>query len=351
MTGVAWLIAAAAVGLAAGIGGARWMLARARRGRVRIDFPDPRRLHRVPTPRGGGIGIIVAGLLAVPLALPVAERAEPGMLVVLVLAWGLPLGALGVVDDHRELAPRFKLAVQLVAATVAAALGLRVPELALPPLGTIALGPLALPFSVLWLVWMANVFNFMDGMDALAAECGALFAAGLAALAVSGGAPALGALALAVGGALLGFLRYNAPPARIFMGDGGSLFTGAVLGGLGLALARTDVAGVPPVVTALLLGSFVFDATFTVVRRALRGQALRPHRTHFYQRLALAGWPHHRVRALYVGLSAGGVAAAFGFWHASAAVQAAILLAAAVALGAVVVVTRRCEREARRFGG
>ncbi len=350
MSPVTWLVLSGAVGLTAGLGGAAGMLVRARRGALPFDLPDTRRLHAAPTPRGGGIGIVVAGVAALPIAVALGGPVERRLLTVLVLVWALPNGLIGLIDDHRALSPRMKLAIQLVAASAAVALGLRMSNVAVPPLGTLALGPLAMPLCVLWLVWMANVFNFMDGIDALAAECGAVFFTCMAGFALLGGAAAVGAPAVAAAAALLGFLRYNLPPARIFMGDGGSLFAGALLGGLAIALARDDVAGVPLVASGLVLGSFGFDATFTVVRRALRGLALRPHRTHFYQRLALAGWPHHRVRVLYVALTAAGGAGALAILRGSPVMQATALVVVPASLLVIVGVTRRAERRVARAG-
>jgi UDP-GlcNAc:undecaprenyl-phosphate/decaprenyl-phosphate GlcNAc-1-phosphate transferase len=340
---VAAFAAAAGLGALVGAGGGAFMLARGRP----IDYPDGRRLHTHPTPRGGGVGIALAGMVVLPIAAGLGGATESRMLLLVVLAWALPNALMGMIDDHRPLPTSAKLMVQIAAATITVSMGLEADVVALPPFGSIDLGRLAMPFSVLWLVWMANVFNFMDGMDALAAQCGAVFFGGLAMLAILAGSDGHATLALGTAGALLGFLRYNRPPARIFMGDVGSLFAGAVMGGLPLAFSHSDAGGVPLLASALMLSSFVFDATFTVVRRTLRGLALRPHRTHFYQRLAIAGWPHRRVRALYVGLTLLGVAAGLVIDRGPPAVQVIIVAGVAVAFASTVAMTRRAERLAR----
>lgn len=324
---------AALLGIAAGLGGAAAMLAWARRGGLPIDVPDARRLHQTPTPRGGGIGIPLAGLAAIPLAAGVQK------VWVIALVWALANGLMGGLDDYWPMRSRVKFAIQTGAAAAAVALGLRLDVLAVPPFPPIELGWVAYPFTVLWLVWMANVFNFMDGMDALAAGTGIVHCAGFAVLAATAGAPGLAALAAAQGGALAGFLRYNAPPARIFMGDAGSLYCGAVLGGLAVALAP----GVPFAAAILLLGTFVWDATYTIVRRLLRGDPMLPHRTHLFQRLALAGWSHARVRAVYFGLALAFAAGGLALPGVPAPAQAAILAAAAALAVGLLVVTRRQE--------
>jgi UDP-N-acetylmuramyl pentapeptide phosphotransferase/UDP-N-acetylglucosamine-1-phosphate transferase len=337
MAELLWLAAAAALGLACGLGGAAVMLARGP-----LDVPDGRRLHAAPTPRGGGVGLPLAGLLVFPLAL-LAAGGERRLVAVVLLVWAIPNGVLGWLDDHRPMRSRVKLAVQTALAVAAVLLGLRLEVVVVPPLPPLELGAAAIPVSVLWLVWLGNLYNFMDGLDALAAGSGALFLVGLAGWALGAGQLGLAAVAVAAAAALLGFLRYNHPPARVFMGDGGSLFVGALLGALAIALARDDGAAVPIGAAALLMGPFVWDATYTVVRRALRREPMRPHTTHLYQRLLRAGWSPARVRRLYFGLAALGFAGAGVLPAAPAAVAAAIVAAALAAAVGLVALVRRVE--------
>ncbi len=316
------LALAALAGLGCGLGGAALML---RRGPV--DLPDARRLHQAPTPRGGGIGLPFAGLAALVLALA-AGTADRNLAIAGVLFWALPNGVLGFLDDHRPLRSRVKLAWQVAFAVAAVLHGLRLDVLVLPPLEPIVMpAAVAIPLSVLWLVWMANLYNFMDGLDALAGASGVIYLAVFTFWA-TGDLPAHALLAAAVGAALLGFLRYNRPPARIFMGDAGSLFVGGVLGALSIAVARPDASAVPIAAPVLLMGAFVWDATYTIVRRLLRGDPMLPHRTHLYQRLAVAGWSHARVRGLYLVLGVLFAAAALALPAAPALVLAGALAAA-----------------------
>lgn len=342
------LVLSCVAGIGAGLVGAAAMLRRARRGALPVDLPDDRRLHATPTPRGGGVGIPAAGLVGLIAgwwcASTIAGSREH--LATLVLVWALPNGAMGLLDDYRPMRTPPKLAFQVLVATIAVVCGLRVDVIDVPPFGAIDLGAAGAVFSVLWLVWLANVFNFMDGMDALAAGCGALFCGVLTALALLAGAPDVACVALALGGALIGFLRYNVPPAKIFMGDGGSLFAGAILGGVALAVASPRVVAEPLPITApaLALMPFVFDATYTVVRRLLRGDPMKPHRTHLYQRLAVAGWTHGRVRAVYLAgtVVCGGAAVAVTRGAAEQAVALGVVLVCAAAL---VGATHAAERQ------
>ena len=340
------LSSSATCGLVCGLVGAAVMLRRARRGTVPVDLPSDRRLHTVPTPRGGGVGIPVAGLVAALLALlwpGVDTWRSPGVGVAVV--WALPNGVLGWVDDRWPMRSRTKFAIQ-GAAALATTWWLRVDQLALPLLGTLSLGVLAIPFTILWLVWMANAFNFMDGIDGLAAGSGAIFCGGFLALAAVAGSCAPAPLAAGLGAALLGFLRYNWPPARIFMGDSGSLYAGAALGGLAVAGSQ-PACGAPFAATVLLLGPFVWDATYTIAWRALGGHAMRPHRTHLYQRLVLAGCSRGKVRWGYYLLGAASVLGAVSYPGLSPAGQAGVVLAALGAGIGLVLLTRRQERAAR----
>lgn len=312
------------------------MLARARRGGLPVDQPDDRRLHRTPTPRGGGIGIPLAGLAGIPVA--IALGAPDARATILAIAgWALPNGLLGLLDDYRPMRSRVKFAFQLAVAIAVAAQGLRLETLAIPPFPPLALGWASIPFTALWLVWMANAFNFMDGMDALAAGSGLVFLVGFAIFAGAGG---LGVAAVALAGGLAGFLVYNAPPAKIFMGDAGSLFAGGVLGALPVALAPA----VPFCASVLLLGPFVWDATYTIVRRLLRGDPMLPHRTHLFQRLALAGWSHGRVRAVYFALALAAAGGALAYPALGGAAQTALLGGALAAGFGLVMLVRRLER-------
>jgi len=244
-----------------------------------LDIPNARSSHSVPTPRGGGLAIVLSFLVALPLAALGGWVAWP-------LAWAL-LGAgagialLGFLDDHGHIAARWRLLGHFAgAAWVLWWLG-GLPAVAVLG-GTLDLGWLGHVLAAVYLVWVLNLYNFMDGIDGIAsveALCVCLGGAGLYLLLDQPGlAVPPGVLACAVAG----FLYWNFPPARIFMGDAGSGFLGIVLGALSL-----QAAWVAPQLLwswIILLGVFIVDATWTLLRRLLRGDKVyEAHRSHAYQ--------------------------------------------------------------------
>ncbi len=292
-----------------------------------MDQPNPRSSHAAPTPRGGGIAL-VAVLLAAWLALwlsGVTAIDAPGLWLALAAAAGL--GLISWLDDVRGgLSPLIRLAGQ--AAAVAAGL------FALPGEGLIFQGalPLALDWALTGLVWLwfINLFNFMDGIDGIAgSEAAALgvgvFLAGLLAAAGQGLAP----FGLALAAAAAGFLIWNWQPAKVFLGDVGSVPLGYLLGWLLVGLAAQGLWQ-----AALILPAYyVADATTTLVRRLLRGERVwRAHREHCYQLAVRAGRSHAQVVATIslancglIGLALATLANAWAGWAALAA--AAVLVA------------------------
>jgi UDP-N-acetylmuramyl pentapeptide phosphotransferase/UDP-N-acetylglucosamine-1-phosphate transferase len=269
------------------VGGVRLLLLR----HSVFDRPNHRSSHSVPTPRGGGIGVLAIVLpawVAIGLAIP-ASLAGPS-----VTAWGIPAGAafLAVVswiDDLRGLGPAIRLVAQLVAT---AALILFLP-------GPVFQGLLpayadAAAALLLW-VWFVNLYNFMDGIDGIAATETLTIGAGLSLVGlvtVPLVADHLQAGVLAA--AAFGFLAWNRPPAKIFLGDVGSVPLGYLLGWLLLGLAGTGQWQ-----AALILPLYYLaDATLTLGRRAARGEKIwRAHREHYYQRAVRAGRSHGAVSA------------------------------------------------------
>lgn len=289
---------------------------------TRIDLPDARRLHTAPTPRGGGLGMPIAITAAAAAYLTLFDRARADLWVC-VLGLSLPNGVLGVIDDYWPIRSRVKFGIQFAVAGLFVALGPRVEELVFPPFGTLELGVASYPFTVFWLVWASNVYNFMDGMDGLAAGSGVVFFATLAGLGFwLGGDVTAGWIAVFGGGACVGFLVVNYPPARIFMGDGGALFVGALLGGLAVVISARGTGGthataIPFASAVLAMGSFMWDATYTLGMRIVRREKWNlPHKRHLYQRFVTMGWSHGRVRTLFGMLaligSAGALGMAFG---------------------------------------
>ena len=256
-----------------------------------LDVPNERSSHKVPTPRGGGAAITLTAMtgFAVLAALHRLDFA-----VFAALAGGLAVAAVGFLDDRHALPAAVRLSAHAAAALWALAwLGglpaLRVGE------HLISLGALGTLIGVLGIVWVLNLFNFMDGIDGLAATEATFVAWAGALLAAAGSASGgVAAAALTFGASSLGFLRWNWPPARIFMGDVGSGYLGYVIAVLALVATREN----PVALWAWLIlgGVFFVDATMTLLRRLLRGErAHEAHRSHAYQWLARRWGSHGKV--------------------------------------------------------
>jgi len=246
-----------------------------------LDVPNARSSHSLPTPRGGGVAIVVAFLAGLCLAF-FAGLGIAAELFYALLGAGLGIALLGFLDDHGHIAARWRLLGHFLAAAWALYwLG------GLPPLavfgGLLQLSWIGHVLAAFYLVWLLNLYNFMDGIDGIAsveAICVCVGGAILYALLETSLLTDLPLLMLAA--AVLGFLLWNFPPARIFMGDAGSGFLGIVLGLLSL-----QAAWISPVLLwgwLILLGVFIVDATLTLLRRLLRGEKVyEAHRSHAYQ--------------------------------------------------------------------
>jgi len=316
--------AVAAAALAVSAAATRAVIPLLRRKAV-LDVPNERSSHRMPTPRGGGWGLL-AGLLPALAALWALDGAA-GAAAPAALAGALLLAVVSWLDDRRGLGQATRLAAQAAAAALLL--------WSLPPDALVLQGVLP-PWldrlgTGIALVWFANLFNFMDGIDGIAGAEAAALGIGIALVATAAavGGPLAG-WGLALAAAAAGFLAWNWHPAKVFMGDVGSVPVGYLAGWLLVELA---VAGV--LAAALLLPMyFVADATYTLLRRALRGERVwRPHREHAYQRAYQRGLRHDavvlRVTALNAALAALALAAAVAPPAAAAAAVAAGLAATA----------------------
>jgi UDP-N-acetylmuramyl pentapeptide phosphotransferase/UDP-N-acetylglucosamine-1-phosphate transferase len=284
-------------------------------GRVALDRPNERSLHEQPVPRTGGIAVLAGA--AVSLAFGVASLWLP-----ILLAAGLAV--LSFVDDVRGLQTGMRLAAHLAAA------GLVVWYLLYP------MHPLEMALLALAVTWITNLYNFMDGSDGLAGGM-ALFGFGAYALAAGlAGHASLAALDIALAAAAGAFLLLNFPPARIFLGDVGSVPLGFLAAGLGLAGWRDDVW--PLWFPLLVFGPFVGDATLTLLRRLVRRERVwRAHREHYYQRLVRMGAGHRGAALTGYGLMLICAAAALSARAAAPGMQVAAVGAAVLVLVVVAV--------------
>lgn len=257
-----------------------------------VEIPNERSSHVRPTPRGGGAGVVLAGALAGGALL--GAGAGGGFWFVLAVA--LAFAALGLWDDLRGLPVGLRLVAQF--AGIAMLLAASPAPVTLPAFAILLVGG----------VWWVNLFNFMDGIDGLAATQALTMLLGAAGLAAWLHPDVVGnpewVWMLAVAGAVAGFLALNWPPARIFMGDVGSLFLGFVLFGCAWVSVGQGWMSWP---AWLILGAaFIADATVTLLRRVQRGDRwMQPHRLHGYQRLARRWRSHRAVTLLFAGINLG----------------------------------------------
>jgi len=257
-----------------------------------LAVPNDRSSHTVPTPTLGGVAI------ALPVLAWSAYRVGQDPLCWSVVFGGGILATLGFVDDLRDLSARSRLPIQCVAVAVALA---TVP-LAVPlALGPIAIEPkwLVAALDFLIALWMVNLYNFMDGIDGIAASQCVLFCAGV--LLVGHPAAFMHEFLWVLLGASAGFLWFNRAPARIFMGDVGSGLLGLLVGVIALTLdARRQM---PLIASLILLAGFWFDATYTLCVRIATGQKFASaHRSHLYQRAARR-FGHGRTTSMFVGFA------------------------------------------------
>ncbi len=277
---------------AAGVasGAASWLIVRGVRLHASrlglVDQPNDRSSHRSPTPRGGGIGIVIGvavGLFTASiLAGPLSARAW------LLFGAGVLVAAVGLVDDFRRVPPAIRLLVQIAAAVAVVAATGPIRNLPLPEPLDVTIGSEAVCWliSILWIAAVTNFFNFMDGIDGLA---GGQAAASFGGVLIAAWSADAFALAICAGAASLGFLFHNWSPARVFMGDVGSGFLGFVIASLPF-LAPVELRGHAVLAVAVGITLFLLDPLETLVRRAWAGKSLiQAHREHTYQQFLAPG--------------------------------------------------------------
>ena len=261
-----------------------------------IDIPNARSSHSVPTPRGGGVAIVVSFVCALPFlaGLNLMSSAE----VYALFGSGLLVAIIGFADDHGHIAARWRLLGHFIAA-VWALFWLN----GLAPLAffgaTIDLGLFGNILAAIYVVWMLNLYNFMDGIDGLASAEAICACVGTALIYWITGQAAIAWVPLMLAGAVAGFFYWNFPPAKIFMGDAGSGFLGLILAVLSLGAAW--IAPQLLWVWIIMLGTFIVDATWTLIRRLLRGDAVsQAHRSHAYQYASRLFKSHKKVTVAIV---------------------------------------------------
>ncbi len=260
-----------------------------------LDNPDERKVHKNVMPRLGGLAIYLSFIITVLISNSLTKPLT-----------GLLLGStlivfIGIIDDIKGLSPRIKLLGQISAALVAVYFGVKVQFLTNPFSDMIILGKLAIPVTVLWIVGVTNALNLVDGLDGLAAGIASIASLTMGVIAFIEGQFASAFLAIILFSSIIGFLKYNFHPAKIFMGDTGSMFLGfslSIIAIEGLTKGATVISVFIPVV---ILGIPIFDTAFAIIRRFINGQPIfQADKQHLHHRLLDLGLSHKQtVLAIY----------------------------------------------------
>lgn len=269
---------------------------------VRVpDVPDPRKAHIITTPKSGGVGIVCAFLLGVTLLYRYGHESRlPNTYFLGIIAAAVLIALVSLLDDVRNMPYTVKLGGQLLAAVVAVASGFWLHDLNLPYYGIVELGWLGPVLTICFLLFLTNALNFIDGLNGLAGGVTLISCLFLAAIAGPLGGFFIYTASLLLAGGVLGFLPFNFPKGRIFMGDVGSQFCGFIMALLGIAAARFDQIQMSFLLVPFLLSGVLYDVTFTLVRRLLAHENIaRAHNGHLYQVVCRAGLPAPYVALIH----------------------------------------------------
>ncbi len=280
-----------------------------------MDLPNARSSHTVPTPRGGGVGIVVGFLLGMAVLYgfaSFARIADPYFRGVILAA--ILMAAVGFIDDLWSWPFTVKLLAQVGAAMAAVGSGLYLADFRLPGVGTVELGWFGAVLTVAWVLFATNAMNFIDGLNGLSAGVTLIAGCFLAGIGAAQGGWFVYFAALLLVAGVAGFLPFNFPRARIFMGDVGSQFCGFVLAVLGVAASRFDKVELSFLLVPMLLSGVLYDVAFTLVRRALAGEPLaQAHRGHLYQVAQRSGLDARTVTLVHWGFAGLGGLACLAF--------------------------------------
>ena len=276
-----------------------------------FDQPDAeRKIHQQPVPRLGGVAIAIAFGAAIGFAalatndLNAVGILRPNRAPAILAGAGL-LVVVGVIDDVRGMRALVKLFWQIAAAVLTFGMGLSLERVHLP-WGTVDLGLLALPVTVIWIVGVINAVNLIDGLDGLATGVVLTALGAFALLAASDGVDPTLPIIAAAGGAAIGFLAYNLHPASIIMGDTGSMFLGFVVGAVSISLVQDGVLPQPPWVPVIALAIPLADMVWAIVRRSARGEPFFvADRGHIHHQLLRAGLSQRDAMLILTAVSAG----------------------------------------------
>jgi len=270
-----------------------------------LDHPNERSSHVLATPKCGGVGIVVSFIAGVYLSQIWGGKCivDPAVLYSLILPVSL-VASVSLADDIQELSPQLRLIVHVAASLLLLLMigvGRGANELGMQ---TVAMQILLIIGGVFWVVGMANAFNFMDGIDGLAAGQGLITSFFFSIIHIGRGECFLGFVSLVLMVGCLGFLAFNFPPAKVFMGDVGSISIGFILAALAVISFHNNPTIETLIIMPLLMSNFIFDTVVTFLKRLIKRESiLQGHRTHFYQKLASCGFSQRTVTMTNYGLA------------------------------------------------
>lgn len=249
-----------------------------------LDAPDARKVHTRPIPRMGGLAIYFGFVLAVLASMHVSRE------VLGLLMGGTVILIIGIIDDLKQLSAKVKLLGQILAAVVLVLFNIRIEWLTNPFGDMIYLHYLSVPLTILWVVGLTNTVNLIDGLDGLAAGVSTIASITILLVALQQNFWTVAILTAALGGAALGFLQHNFNPAKIFMGDTGSMFLGYMLAAVSILGTVKSAATIALVVPIVALGLPIMDTAFAIIRRYMSGRPIfKPDKGHLHHRLLEMG--------------------------------------------------------------
>lgn len=249
-----------------------------------MDAPDARKVHKEPIPRMGGLAIYLGFIIAVFASVHI-NREIAGLLL-----GGTLILVLGIIDDMKQLSAKIKLYGQIIAAFVPLLFGVRIEWLTNPFGDMIFLDYLSTPITVLWIVSLTNTVNLIDGLDGLAAGVSTIASVTILMVALQQNFWIVAILTAALAGSAFGFLQHNFNPAKIFMGDTGSMFLGYMLAGISVLGTVKSAATIALIVPIMALGLPIMDTAFAIIRRYSNGRPIfKPDKGHLHHRLLEMG--------------------------------------------------------------
>ena len=271
-----------------------------------MDAPDARKVHKKPIPRIGGLGIYAAFMVSMLTVMAFTDlSADVFHELVGLMVSGTMIVILGLIDDYTNLPAKVKLAGQIAAACVLVAFDVRIDFISDPFGDFLYLEVFAIPATIFWIVGLTNTVNLIDGLDGLAAGVATIAAVTIFLVALQQDFLLVAVLTAALAGAAIGFLYYNFNPARIFMGDTGSMFLGFMLAGISIIGAVKSAATIALIVPILALGLPILDTTFAIVRRYRGGVPIfKPDKGHLHHRLLDLGFTQRQAVLLMYVISA-----------------------------------------------